>query len=197
MLEIAFLTWFLSNDITISVQTIKNMTIGDDSITQTRVREIKEIKRERADLAENTAEKQRGRPFPKGQSGNPYGRPKGSRNKATLAVQALFDGEAETIGRKAIELAKEGDITAIRLVLERILPARKDSPVNLSIPSITKSEDAVLAVSSIMQSVTNGDITPREGQVLSGIVDSLRKAIETTELEKKLDNLQSILERRK
>ena len=60
------------------------------------------------------------------QSGNSYGRPRGARNKATIAAEALLDGEAEAITRKAIELAKTGDITAIRLCLERIIPARRD-----------------------------------------------------------------------
>jgi Family of unknown function (DUF5681) len=45
-------------------------------------------------------------PFEPGQSGNPAGKPKGTRNKTTLAVEALLDGEAETLTRKAIELAK-------------------------------------------------------------------------------------------
>jgi hypothetical protein len=52
--------------------------------------------------------KTRGRPFA---PGNP-GRPKGSRNKATLAAEALLDGEAEALTRKAIELALAGDVTA-------------------------------------------------------------------------------------
>ena len=65
----------------------------------------------------------------------------GSRNKATLAVQELFDTEAETIGRKAIELALAGDMTAIRLVLERILPPRRDMPINIELPDIAKIED--------------------------------------------------------
>ena len=69
--------------------------------------------------AENTIEKQRGRPFQKGQSGNPAGKPKGARNKATLAVEALLDGEAEELTRKAIELAKAGDIPALRICLDR------------------------------------------------------------------------------
>ena len=59
--------------------------------------------------AEKTAGKQRGRSFRPGKSGNPAGRPRGARNKTTLAVEALLDGEAETITRKAIELAKTGD----------------------------------------------------------------------------------------
>jgi hypothetical protein len=59
----------------------------------------------------------------KGVSGNPAGKPKGARHKTTLAVQALLDGEAEALTRKCIELAKEGDTTALRLCMERLAPA--------------------------------------------------------------------------
>jgi hypothetical protein len=52
--------------------------------------------------------------FKPGQSGNPAGKPRGSRNRTTLAVEALLDGEAETLTRKAIELAKAGDLAALR-----------------------------------------------------------------------------------
>lgn len=86
--------------------------------------------------AKKTAEKQRGRPFEPGQSGNPAGRPLGSRNKATMAVENLLDAEAEAITRKAIELAKDGDMTAVRLCLERILPPRRDRPVIFELPGI-------------------------------------------------------------
>src|SRR4029077_7685570 len=54
---------------------------------------------------DNTAPKQL-TPWHPGQSGNPSGRPKGSRNRTTLAAEALLDGEAEQLTRKAIELAK-------------------------------------------------------------------------------------------
>ena len=64
----------------------------------------------------------RGRPFKKG---NP-GRPPGSRNKATLAAEVLLDNETEKLTRKAIELAMAGDTVALRLCLERIIPARRD-----------------------------------------------------------------------
>ena len=67
--------------------------------------------------------------FKPGTSGNPSGKPAGARNKTTLAVEALLDGEAEYLTRKAIELAKAGDMAALRLCLDRIVPARKDRHV--------------------------------------------------------------------
>ena len=82
---------------------------------------------------EKTDTKQGAR-FRKGQSGNPSGRPRGARNKTTLAVEALLDGEAEVLTRKAIERAKDGDSVALRLCLERILPPRKDRPVSFALP---------------------------------------------------------------
>lgn len=66
--------------------------------------------------------RQRGRPFPKGVSGNPAGRKAGTRNRATMAAEALLDGEAEALTRKAVELALQGDTVALRLCLERLCP---------------------------------------------------------------------------
>ena len=59
--------------------------------------------------------------FKPGEPGNPAGKPKGTRNKMTRAAEALLDGEAEALTRKAIKLAKAGDLTALRLCLDRIV----------------------------------------------------------------------------
>src|SRR3954464_4467798 len=87
------------------------------------------------------SEKRRGRPFQVGQSGNPKGRPKGSRNKTTLLVEALLEGEADTIVRKLIEKAKDGDSTALRLCLNRLLPPRRDRPIVFDLAEIKNPED--------------------------------------------------------
>jgi len=86
-----------------------------------------------------TGPKQDGRKdtrFKPGTSGNPNGRPEGSRNKATLAAQALLDGEAEALTRQCIEMALSGDTTALRLCLERICPPSKSRPVCISLPRL-------------------------------------------------------------
>lgn len=71
--------------------------------------------------------------WPKGVSGNPMGRPRGARHRSTLAVEALLDGEAEGLTRKAIEVAMEGDVEALRLCLDRLAPARKDATVSFQL----------------------------------------------------------------
>jgi len=47
-------------------------------------------------------------PFQPGQSGNPAGRPRVSRNKKTIVLEAMVDGEAEAVMQKMITLAKMG-----------------------------------------------------------------------------------------
>ena len=121
--------------------------------------------------------------------GNP-GRPKGSRNKVTLAIQALLDGEGEALTRKAIDLALEGDVTALRLCLERLHPPRKDAPVLLALPPMERAESAAQAMGAILDSVAKGHLTPLEASSLSGLVEGYRKALETTELEARLRALE-------
>src|SRR5215218_6521027 len=84
--------------------------------------------------------------FQKGQSGNPNGKPKGTRHRVTMAAETLMEGEAEAITRKAIELAKEGDGPALRLCMDRIYPPRKDRPVRFRLPSL--GAKALIDVSS-------------------------------------------------
>ncbi len=140
--------------------------------------------------AETTAGQQRGKPFQKGVSGNPAGRPIGARNKTSLAVEALLDGEAEGLTRRAIDKANEGDMQALRLCLERILPPRKDRPVSFDLPEITNPKQAADAISAVLTAVAKGDITPAEASEVSKIVDVYVRAVETTELAERLARLE-------
>ena len=89
--------------------------------------------------------------FQPGQSGNPNGRPPGSRNKSKLALESLLDGEAENLTRRAVEMALAGDTTAMRLCLDRIYPARKDTPVIFEMPPLETAGDAIRAMAAIMR----------------------------------------------
>ncbi len=129
-------------------------------------------------------------PFKKGQSGNLKGRPKGSRNKTTLAVEALLDGEAEAITRKAIEKAIDGDMTAIRLCLDRLAPPVKDRPVSFNLPEIKLADDASAASGAILQAVSNGEVTPSEAGDLMRLLDSFTNTLVATELERRIAALE-------
>lgn len=115
-------------------------------------------------------------------SGNP-GRPKGSRHKTTLAIQALLDGEAEALTRKAVDMALEGDGTALRLCLERIVPPRKDAPVIFDIPLMETARDAAKAAGAVIDAVASGDLTPTEGAHVMALVEGFRRTLETSDLE--------------
>ena len=128
--------------------------------------------------------------FKKGQSGNPRGKKPGSRNKATLAAQKLLDGEAEALTRRAVDLAKGGDIAALRLCMERIIPPRKDRPVRLTLPSLDGAGGLEKASSAVLVAVAAGEITPSEGQALSAILESHRKVLELADIERRLQVLE-------
>jgi hypothetical protein len=118
-------------------------------------------------------------------TGNP-GRPKGARNKATQAVLALLDGQAEALTQRAVELALAGDGVALRLCLDRIAPPRKDSPVTFPLPRMTTARDAAQAAGAVLEAVAAGDLTPTEGAMVMGLVDAFRRTLETSELEARL-----------
>jgi hypothetical protein len=126
----------------------------------------------------------------KGQSGNPAGKKPGTRHKATLAVEQLLDGESEALTRKAIELALGGDLTALRLCLERICPPRKSRSIAINLPESKTAEGVALAQAAIVQAVGEGEITPDEGKTLSDILEVRRKGIESLEFELRITELE-------
>jgi hypothetical protein len=110
-------------------------------------------------------------PFEKGQSGNPAGRPRGSRSRATMALQDMLERDAESIARTAINLAKHGNIAALRICMDRLLPPRRHEPVTLDLPSLDKVADTVAATSAIVAAVAAGDLTAAEAADLAKVVD--------------------------
>ena len=128
--------------------------------------------------------------FGAGRSGNPAGRPKGARNRATQAVEALLDGEAEALTRKAIEMALDGDGPALRLCLDRLCPPRKDKTITFTLPEIETAADLTKATKALLQGVADGEITPSEAAELSKLVDAHTKAIEAVDLATRLSALE-------
>ncbi|WP_395688569.1 DUF5681 domain-containing protein [Aestuariivirga sp.] len=143
-------------------------------------------------MAEKTARKQRGsgRPFQRGWSGNPAGRPLGSRNRVTLAVEGLMQGRAEAITQRVVNAALEGDMAAVKLVIDRIAPARKSRPIQIDLPEVNDAAGIAQAQATVVAAVAGGEITPEEATGLSGLLEGLRRALETGELEARIRRLE-------
>lgn len=135
--------------------------------------------------------------FPKGHSGNPAGRPRGSRNQSTQMAEILLEGEAEALTRRAIELALDGDTTALKLCLERIVPQRKSRAVSFDLPPIDRAADLGGAIGAVLQAASSGRLLLDEAAALVGMMESKRRAMETMDLEQRLQALEADDARRK
>lgn len=135
--------------------------------------------------------KVRGRPFePGNKSGR--GRPKGSRNKVRLEVQQLLEQHAEPIIRKCIILALQGNPVALRLCVERLAGPVRDPYVRLQLGNSATASDVAAAYQLVMKAVGSGRITPAEGEKIANMLDMRREAIETGELENRVQSLMNM-----
>ena len=105
-------------------------------------------------------------------------------------MEKLLDGEADSLTKKAVELAMKGDTTALRLCLERLCPPRKDRPVSFDLPPMKAPADAVAAMSALLAAVAQGEVTPGEAQTIAAVIEAQRRVIECEDHEKRLRALE-------
>jgi hypothetical protein len=129
--------------------------------------------------------------FQKGQSGNPKGKPKGARNRTTLIAQTLLDGQAEALVEKVVQLALDGDLTCLRICLERLVPPKMDAPIDIDLPDISAVADIPKLFSSLTAKLREGGITPSEARVLIDLAEAIRRLFELTELEQRIGALEA------
>ena len=129
--------------------------------------------------------------FKKGQSGNPAGKKPGTRNKTTVALETLLDGEADNLTRKAIKMALEGDATMMRLCIERVIPARKDRPINFDLPPMVTTKDASQALLKILEAVSRGELTPNEAGEISKVIENYAETVRLSELEQRISEMEA------
>jgi hypothetical protein len=134
--------------------------------------------------------------FLPGQSGNPAGRPRGARNKKTIALEALIDAESEAVIQKVIGLAKMGDDLAIRLCVDRMLAPRRERPVPLRLPRIETDADARRAAAEVMEALGEGEVTPKEAEHLLRTIAGVAVIMQSTEVAARLQQIEERLAER-
>ncbi len=136
-----------------------------------------------------------GRPF---QPGNKYGRgrPPGRRNIVDRALQQTLEDHAETLTKKCVYLALQGNTTAMRLCMERLMPARRQRVLHFKLPNVKTLAAVAAASEAVVKGVARGQLTPGEGEAFTGMLDGRRRVIETEELELRLRALEEIQKRR-
>ena len=135
--------------------------------------------------------------FRPGKSGNPNGRPAGSRSKVCVALDALAEGEAQEIVKAMIASARGGDGQAGRTILERIWPPRKGARLQFDLPEVTQANELPGAIAAVNRQVAEGEISPDEGTLIVGLLDAQRRAIETSELAVRVAQLEERLSKKR
>ena len=126
-------------------------------------------------------------PFQKGQSGNPAGRPRGSRNKASIRMQEMLEEKADALVNKLVELAMGGNIAALRLCLDHLIATRKSEPLSCEMPPLARAADAVAAIGGIASAAV---VTADEAAKLAKVISLYVNTLEAHQFEHRLAQLE-------
>lgn len=124
----------------------------------------------------------------RGQSGNPAGRPKGVRDKRT-ELRRMIDPHARDLIEKLVSLGLKGNPAALRILAERLLPKPRDEFVRIPDLPADPGEQA----EAILREVTEGRITPGEGNELLRILSAKCQIAEFATLSDRLSKLEAML----
>lgn len=133
--------------------------------------------------------------FQPGVSGNPRGRPRGSRDKRTVLRERL-QAHADEILDRVVELAKQGDPVALRLAVDRLVTPVREDPVRFPLPPIARAEDCAAAQAAVLAALAEGALLPSEADTLTRLIESLRRAFETGDLATRLERIEAALAER-
>lgn len=139
---------------------------------------------------ENAGQKQDGR-FPPGRSGNPRGKPRGTRHAALVALDAIGADNAQAIMQAVVDAARGGDMRAADILLSRLWPQRKGRPVELDLPPLNTAADVAAALAVTAAAMAEGTISPDEAGAVAAVIETQRRAIETVDIEARIAALEA------
>jgi hypothetical protein len=108
-------------------------------------------------------------------------------------MESLLQEESENLIRKAIEMAKAGDAHAMRICMDRLLPAQKDRPIHLPLGPVETLPQIRSGISSVVQAISNGDITPTAGETVANVLHLQSNVITSAELAPRMEQLEEQL----
>ena len=109
--------------------------------------------------------------------GNPAGKPKGARHKATMLAERLLQDDIENIVNAVLTAACSGDKTAARIVLDRIAPARKGRPVEFELPPIEAPLDLLPTIEAVVSAMAAGELSPDEASAVAAVIEVKRRTL--------------------
>lgn len=128
--------------------------------------------------------------FQTGQSGNPTGRPRGVRNKATLALAALLQEAGPRLMQEGIDRALDGDSLILRCCIARLAPVPRGRPVELDLAEGSAAADVLASLTATVRAMAEGTLSPLEASDVAQVVELQRRAIETEDLARRLARLE-------
>jgi hypothetical protein len=123
-----------------------------------------------------------GKPFQPGKSGNPAGKPSGTRSAALAALDAIGEAGARGVLEKIVEQAREGDVRAAEIILRRCWPERKGRPLEFGLPTMKTAADLVEAIAAVSAAMAAGVLTTEEAAAAASVLETHRRVIDTSDL---------------
>lgn len=118
----------------------------------------------------------------------PNGRPVGSGPVARLRRELLTDGKLDALVLKTYELAMAGDVAAIRILLDRVVPALRSQAalVSIALPTGSLTDQA----KALLRAVADGGISSDQGAELIAAIGRVVQVEQGDELRRRLDAIE-------
>jgi hypothetical protein len=114
--------------------------------------------------------------FAAGVSGNPAGRPKGSRNFATLLAEAIGDEDRQEIVDQAVAKAKAGNVRMATALINKLFPTPRHPAIELEVPEGQEADPRAI-LTAALRAMAGGVITPEEGLIVARMMEKAARLL--------------------